>query len=104
MDFSMLKNAWGGNEPLWKVWWGLGVPTGAIILLINTYVMYVLPRPTSNVFLIPALCVQLTVVAAWARMAWICAPNVKHRVWMYLARIWLVLWLLSQVQRALLHS
>ena len=27
----------------------------------------------------------------WMSVAWRCAPNVKHRVWMYLARTYMVL-------------
>ncbi|AHE31048.1 Uncharacterised protein [Burkholderia pseudomallei] len=100
----MLKNAWAGNEPLWKVWWGLGIPMGATMVLINACVRYVVQLPTPNIFLMPLLCVQIALVAAWVRTAWICAPNVRHRLWMYLARIWLVLWLLSQVQQALQHG
>ncbi|WP_423760058.1 hypothetical protein [Burkholderia sp. NLJ2] len=81
----MLKNACAGNEPLWKVWWGLGIPMGATMVLINACVRYVVQLPTPNIFLVPLLCVQIALVAAWVRTAWICAPNVRHRSWMYLA-------------------
>ncbi|MDA5591863.1 hypothetical protein [Burkholderia pseudomallei] len=74
------------------------------MVLINACVRYVVQLPTPNIFLMPLLCVQIALVAAWVRTAWICAPNVRHRLWMYLARIWLVLWLLSQVQQALQHG
>ncbi|MEM5340670.1 hypothetical protein V4C56_13705 [Paraburkholderia azotifigens] len=100
----MFKSAWAGNEPLWKVWWGLGIPSCAIVILINAYVLYVLPLPTPRVIWISAIVVQIVLIAAWSRTAWLCAPNVKHRVWMYLARGWIVLWLLSQVQRTLQHG
>ncbi|WP_240057281.1 hypothetical protein [Paraburkholderia azotifigens] len=74
------------------------------MILINAYVLYVLPLPTPRVIWISAIVVQIVLIAAWSRTAWLCAPNVKHRVWMYLARGWIVLWLLSQVQRTLQHG
>ncbi|CAB3796404.1 hypothetical protein LMG28690_04301 [Paraburkholderia caffeinilytica] len=39
----MLKNAWAGQERLWKVWWGLGIPLICITFLINAYLAHV-PR------------------------------------------------------------
>ncbi|WP_082720172.1 hypothetical protein [Burkholderia sp. MSMB1835] len=97
----MLKNAWAGNEPLWKVWWGLGIPTRVAVFLINVCVRHMVDLSTPKIYLVPPLCAQLVLIAAWVRTAWICAPNVRHRLWMYLARIWLVLWLLSLVQQTL---
>ncbi len=74
------------------------------MFLINVCVRYVVHLSTPIVYVVPLLCVQLVLIAAWVRVAWICAPNVRHRLWMYFARIWLVLWLLSQVQQALQHG
>ncbi|WP_431825240.1 hypothetical protein [Burkholderia sp. F1] len=78
----------------------------AILTLINVYVMYMLPltTPTAYIIWIPAWVVEIVLVAAWSRVTWICAPNVKHRLWMYLARGWIVLWLLSQVRHTLLNG
>ncbi|MBN3761092.1 hypothetical protein G3O01_09710 [Burkholderia sp. Ac-20365] len=100
----MLKNAWAGNEPLWKVWWGLGVATCTIVMLVNAYVLYMVPLPTPYAIWIPAMVFELVLIAAWSRTAWVCAPNVKHRFWTYLARAWILLWLLSQAQRTLQHG
>lgn len=74
------------------------------MILINACVRYVVHLSTPNIYLVLLLCVQIVLIAAWVRMAWICAPNVRNRLWMHLARIWLVLWLLSQFQQALQHG
>jgi phosphoglycerol transferase MdoB-like AlkP superfamily enzyme len=84
----MLKRAWLGEERLWKVWWLIGVPTelGCIAALAASYLL------TGNLIVpIYGLIVAIPVVLASWRMEWVCAPNVNHRVWMYVVRSLIVL-------------
>lgn len=84
----MFKRAWNGEEPLWKVWWLIGVPLN--LLLIPLVAVLATPKmPTPLYF--GALALYLPAFFAWIRAAWLCAPNVEHRVWMVLARVVLVL-------------
>lgn len=77
----MLKNALAGTEALWKVWWGLGIPTGAAMMLINVCVRYVVRLQTPNFYIMLLLGAQMVLIAAWVRTAWICAPNVTWTHW-----------------------
>ncbi|RQH06638.1 hypothetical protein D1Y85_12255 [Paraburkholderia dinghuensis] len=83
----MFKRAWNGQEPLWKVWWLIGVPLN--LLLIPLLAVLVTPKTPAMVYF-GALVPYLLVFFAWIRAAWICAPNVERRVWMILARVVLV--------------
>ncbi|MBR8144455.1 hypothetical protein KDW55_03965 [Burkholderia sp. AU19243] len=74
------------------------------MMLINVCVRYVVRLQTPNFYIMLLLGAQMVLIAAWVRTAWICAPNLKHRLWMYLVRIWLVIWLLALVQQALRHG
>ncbi len=74
------------------------------MFLSNVCVRHVVHLSTPIIYVVPLLFLQLVLIAAWVRIAWICAPNVKHYLWMYLARIWLVFWLLSQVRQALQYG
>ncbi|MEM5298854.1 hypothetical protein VSR82_31615 [Burkholderia sp. JPY481] len=84
----MFKRAWRGEEPLWKVWWLIGVPLN--LLLIPLLAVLLTPNvPTPLYF--GALIFYLLAFFAWIRAAWLCAPNVERRIWMVLARAVLVL-------------
>lgn len=97
----MLKNAWAGQERLWKVWWGLGIPLICITFLINAYLAYVLQVPPGSPVALVVGVVRFAVFAAWYRAAWLCARHVNHRIWTVLARGGLLVWVatsLAQVQ------
>ncbi|MBY4692908.1 hypothetical protein K6W21_02235 [Burkholderia latens] len=74
------------------------------MMMINVCVRYVVRLQTPNFYIMLLPGAQMVLIAAWVCTAWICAPNVKHRLWMYLVRIWLVIWLLALVQQALRHG
>lgn len=85
---SLFKRAWNGQEPLWKVWWLMGVPLN--LILIPLFAVLATPKIPAPLYL-GALVPYLLIFFAWTRAAWLCAPNVEHRVWMIIARVMLVL-------------
>lgn len=83
--FTFLKESFAGKEKLYKVWWWLGFPL-AIFIRSTTRSVYsgnIPTNPTSyylgfgGIFLLSVF---------WSICAWRCAPNVKNKMWMYIAR------------------
>ena len=88
--------AWKGKLPLVVVWWGIGIPTNIVSNVLTSdwawKTLYVHMRPVGYVaaFLVLSASIAITI------MAWRCAPNVKNRLWTWVARTLLGLsWLLA---------
>jgi len=80
---NTFKNAWNGEERLWKVWWLIGVPFG----LLSIPLLVLILGPTFPVPLrLAAFVIYIVPFCAWVRCAWMCAPNVENRIWTIVAR------------------
>jgi hypothetical protein len=78
-----------GTERLWKVWWILGIPLASAggALLIGAESL----RQAGTRALADALEVmRLALFWFWFRLAWKCAPNVRHAWWTGIVRVALV--------------
>ncbi|OYD77409.1 UNVERIFIED_ORG: hypothetical protein BDU10_2510 [Burkholderia sp. CF145] len=91
---EMLRRAWSGEEPLWKVWWLIGIP---LWLAVNVLLARVTRAITSDPLGTPVGAVVITGIVAvtawlaWCIAAWRYAPNVEHQVWRLGARAWIVM-------------
>ena len=102
----LLTRAWHGEAKLWEVWWFMGITvaflTRVTLVLVAEVVMVIAERndwtqPSKMLAGQLLLALHLVIFAAMCHMVWICAPNVKHRVWTFIARGLVVLALLSFV-------
>jgi len=86
--FAMEIRSWSGQEPLWKVFWGYGVVTSAIIATFYAAASYIEQIALQQILL---LCFAGYTV--WILIsAWRCAKNTKEDFWGLLARLLIVAW------------
>jgi hypothetical protein len=64
-------------------------------------VKFMAGKPLSTVY-IAALVLYLVVYFAWVRMAWLCSPNVKRRIWTGVSYVMIVIGMLNLI-KTLLH-
>ncbi|NTX29799.1 hypothetical protein HT746_22195 [Burkholderia pyrrocinia] len=80
---NTFKNAWHGEERLWKVWWLIGVPLNLLFIPLLVLIMGpAYPAPLR----LAAFIIYIVPFCAWMRCAWMCAPNVEKHIWTILAR------------------
>jgi hypothetical protein len=79
---GMIKDAWTGQQKLWKVFWLYGVVSGAVI----AFILAQIPSSSPIVF----LPVYIFAVGWWFWVSvslWSCAFNVEWKGWGYAARV-----------------
>jgi hypothetical protein len=74
------------GAPLWKVWWVYGVPVAAVsaVLLFFAEELRRAYHPAWADLLDIA---RLSAFWLWCLLAWICARNVRRRIWTPVARV-----------------
>lgn len=86
---TTLRRAWRGEIALWKIWWLVGMPWVILFVSLEGFVRRATGLSSSAIDIVAFVMVAGEIL--WMSVAWQCAPNVKHRVWMYLARTYILL-------------
>lgn len=89
---EMLRRARAGQEPLWRVWWLIGVPLWLCLSVLQTWVTSRLvddPRGSMDLVLAEVVII-LVLWFPWLVAVWRCSRNVRHPFWGYAARVLLV--------------
>ena len=89
MNLRLLASrAFRGEEKLWKVWWGGGVP-GALVTAALVIAAENVRGLGTSAWVWGDACdaARLVVYLAWLVPAWRCSRNVGHAVWTPLARV-----------------
>ncbi|MEJ0010258.1 MAG: hypothetical protein WDN72_06975 [Alphaproteobacteria bacterium] len=107
---SIVERIWQRQQKLWKVFW-IGLPifvvleigggiVGGIILQLQGHGYY-MDDPAKRQLIVNAIltnplwiAITLGYCAVWTVCVWRCARNTRHKIWGYLARIAVVLFLL----------
>ncbi|KWO50054.1 hypothetical protein WT98_17130 [Burkholderia territorii] len=85
---DILRKAWHGEEQLWKVWWLIGIPQSILLAVLYTYF---LKNSQHHLPYIIATAIYIVIYFSWVRMAWLCSPNVKMRIWTTVSYVMIVL-------------
>jgi hypothetical protein len=86
--FAMEIRSWHGEEPLWKVFWGYGVLTSAILATIYAVAIY-----NAHLVLQQVLLLCFVAYTIWILISvWRCAENTQEKFWGLLARFLTVAW------------
>ncbi|BEH27446.1 Uncharacterised protein [Burkholderia pseudomallei] len=91
----MLKRAWRGEERLWKVWWLLGMPLNLIGVAAAEWFQ---SGGLSPALILGLFTIYSALYFAWCNAVWGCSKNVDNRLWMYVARVLVVLGLIRYFQ------
>jgi len=93
---GFLRRAWAGEERLWKVWWLIGIP---LALVSGAFSMWYDAQtvPTTTTWIVAGVGAWglLTAYLCWCNMAWSCAKNVKNPVWTRVAKVLIILGLVT---------
>lgn len=88
---GLLVSAWKGNAPLWKVWWLIGIPLNILMNIIEKlFDKAVALHGNSIILTVTFVLFVLALFIVWVRMAWLCAPNVKNKIWTPIAKVVIV--------------
>ena len=87
---NWIDRTYTGKEKLWKVFWfGYAAPFFPCLIAFKIFMEKAASLPTGAPLVV---FLAIFIYQAWLAIAlWQCAPNVKHRVFYYLARIFAAL-------------
>ena len=92
---SFLRNCFSGNERLWKAFW-LGLLLVAVVLFLVSFLVGFLSNIlTANIAGAIGLIIVYIFKIWWWISVWQCAPNSSMSLWMYAARIIVILSILG---------
>ena len=96
-----------GQLPLWKAFWLVFMPVPFVLYLayIGTLWAWVWLNPMGHVWVITLIftTVSFLLVAAVGTIAWRSSGNTSQRIWSYLARLVIAIYLLWYGRRVLIH-
>jgi hypothetical protein len=91
-DKNIFRKAWAGEERLWRVWWGLGIPLAAVANVHGAWLEVSAGSLSPAALVLSLLAFFIIMVAGliWCYLAWRCAKNVDNTIWTVLAKVSIV--------------